>query len=95
MLTNIPESDVNLYIDHIHYFFAVQSANNVKGLSVDEMNRFFSILDQNADIFTKILLPSSSSVLKFILGEITEEQLTSPNDIEFVEAYKSWKQNQT
>jgi hypothetical protein len=94
MLTNIEESDIPLYIDHVHYFFSVQSANNVKDLSEEERYRLFAILDQNADIFSKILLPSTSSVLRYILGEITEEQVISANDIEFVQAFKLWKQNQ-
>jgi hypothetical protein len=95
MLTNIEESDVQLYIDHLHYFFSVQSPNNIKNLTEEEKIRLFLLLHENADLFSKIILPSTSSFLQYILGEKTEEQVTSENDIEFVQAYKLWKQSQT
>jgi hypothetical protein len=96
LLENIDEEELELYKNHIHCYFSVQMVIMILSkLNAEELNTFFSLVEENATIFSKVILPTTSSILKYVLSEITEEQIETISEKEFVEKYKLWKQSQT
>jgi len=91
--------DIALYRQHVIYYFDTQLNNDILNLSQVDKERFFAVMKDNADLFTKIF-HKGSPLLEFIVyGDQWYSAKQNPHagidwdyDCELVRQYKAWLQ---
>jgi c-di-AMP phosphodiesterase-like protein len=93
MITNIEQSDVQSYVEHVEYFLNFQMLGAILNLPTEQKNRFFSMLEQNADLFLEMFSMHESFVLKHVLGETVDFSQLAPQIQQFLNEYDDWKES--
>lgn len=91
--------DIELYRDHVKYYFDTQMNSDILNLPQAEKERFFQMMTDYADIF-EMIFHKGIPIIEHILEKRWEAANNDPHEgidwdheCEIINQYEQWKQN--